>query len=116
MYTCAESVDDELRYADEDGPYTLIANAQYLLSVAYDYQIDVVGISPLLDIVLDAICVVDVEEATFRSPEDLGVVGNRLTLSGGVDDRKHLLEVVEDELQSSAMPCHDRHHQSPHTL
>jgi len=116
MYAGAQSVDDELRYADEDGSYTLIANAEYLLPVAHDYHIDIVGIPPLLDIVLDAVCIIDVEEATLRSPKDLGVVGNRLALSGGIDDRKHLLEVVEDELQSSAMPCHDRHHQPSHTL
>jgi hypothetical protein len=99
MYTSAQGIDDELGYADEDSAYSLIANTQYLLPIAHDYEINVVRVAPLLHIVLHTVCIGDVEEAAFGSPEDLGVVRYRFAFRRGVDDREHLLEVVQDELR-----------------
>jgi hypothetical protein len=105
MYTSAQGIDDELGYTDEDSAYTLITNAQYLLAIAHDYQVDVFRVTPLLQVVLHAVRIVDVEEAAFGSPEDLGVVCYRFAFGRGVDHGEHLLEVVQDELRSGQL-CH----------
>jgi hypothetical protein len=98
MYASAKCVDDELGYTDQNGSYTLVSNAQDLLSIAHNNQVDVFWTAPLLNVILDTIHIVDVEKATFRSPEDLGVISNRLAFCGSVDDGEHLLQVIEDKL------------------
>jgi hypothetical protein len=98
VYAGTQGIDDELGYADQDSAHALIANAQDLLPVAHDYQIDILRIAPLLHVVLHAVRIVDVEEASLGPAEDLRVVGYGFAFGGSVDDGEHLLEVVEDEL------------------
>lgn len=93
----AEGVDDQLGDADQDGAHALVADAQDLLPVADNYQVDVLGVAPLLDVVFDAAGVVDVEEAALGLAEEARIVGDGVALGRGVDDGEHFLEVVEDE-------------------
>lgn len=99
MYTCAQCVNDELGYTDQDGTNSLVSYAQDLLPVAYDYEVNIFGMAPLLQIVLDTTHIFNVEKTAFRPPEDFRVVGYGFALSGSIDDGKHLLQMVEDELQ-----------------
>jgi hypothetical protein len=71
MYAGAQGIYDDLGYADQDSSHPLISNAQDLLPVAHDYQINILGVAPLLYVVLYAIRIVDVEEAAFGPSEDL---------------------------------------------
>jgi hypothetical protein len=103
MYAGAQGIDDELGYADQDSSHSLIANAQYLLPIAHDYQVDILGVAPLLYVVLYAIRIVDVEEAAFGSSENLRVVRYGFAFGGSVDDREHLAEVLEDKLPSGQL-------------
>lgn len=93
----AEGVYDELGDADQDGAHALVPDSQNLLPVADDYDIYILGVSPLLDVVFDAVGVVDVEEAAFGLAEEARVVGDGVALGRGVDDGEHFLEVVEDQ-------------------
>lgn len=43
--------------------------------------------------------VVDVEEASFRSPEYTGVVLDSIALSRGIHDAEHLFQVVRQKLR-----------------
>jgi hypothetical protein len=98
MYPSTQCVYDQLCDTDQDGAYPLIADTQNLFSVAHDYQVYVFSIAPLVDIVVDAVCVANIQEAAFGSSEEPRVVGYRVTLGWGVDDGEHFLQVVEYEL------------------
>jgi hypothetical protein len=87
MYASTQRIDNQLGYTDQDGAHSLIANAQYLLPIA-----------PLFYVVLYAVCIIDVQEASFGASEDLRVVRDGFAFGRRVDDGEHLREVVEDEL------------------
>ena len=91
MYTSAECVNDKFSYTDQDSSDTLVTNAQDLLTVAYDYKVNILGISPLLNVVFDTLHIVDIAKTPFGSSENLGIIGYGLTLSGSIDDGEHLL-------------------------
>lgn len=111
MDSSAQSINDQLCYGDQNATNPLVADAQYLLPIADHDQIDVLRIPPLIDVVLDAIHVFDVEEAAFGAPEQPRVVCDGVALGGGVDDGEHLLEVIEDEavVEYLILLLHGRH-------
>lgn len=71
----------------------------YLLAVAHYNDINVVRIAPLLQILRDAVFVINVQKASLWPPKQPGEVFNCIAFGRGVDNRKHLLQVHLDELE-----------------
>jgi hypothetical protein len=96
-----QSVNDQLGDANQNGTHPLVTNAQYLFAIAHDYQIYVLRIAPLVDVVLDAVGIANVQKASFWPPEEPRIVGYGIAFCWSVDDGKHFLQVVEDELAAN---------------
>jgi hypothetical protein len=98
MDTRTQCVDDQLRDTDQDSTDALISNSQDLFAIADDNYINVVRVPPLIDVILDAIHVLDVQETALGAAEETGVLLDGIAFGRRVDDGEHLLQVVEDEL------------------
>ncbi|QBZ60301.1 hypothetical protein PoMZ_07241 [Pyricularia oryzae] len=94
VQACAKRGQDELGDADEDAATALVADAQDLLAVRDDDIVDVLGAAPTLQVLPDAVHVIDVEEAALGPAEQPRVVLDCVTLGRGVNDAKHLGQVV----------------------
>ncbi len=80
----------------------------YFFSIRHDNVINVIGRTPLGQIIVNAVPVEDIEEAAFRLSEYSGEVLNGIPFGGCIDDAEHLLEVILDELlvhQHWMYPC-----------
>jgi hypothetical protein len=77
-----------------------------LLSIGNYYEVNVLRLTPLVDVVLDTIRVANVQEAAFGPSEQSRVVGDGVAFGGGVDDGEHLLQVIEYELAASQPKGH----------
>lgn len=60
--------------------------------------IDILWISPLSQIVVNTSCIIDVQEAAFRSSEKPRVVLDCVALGWGVYDGEHFFQVLLDQL------------------
>jgi hypothetical protein len=70
----------------------------YLFAIRDDNIVDVFCISELCQVVLDAILVEDVQEASFGFAEEPRVVLDGISFGRSVDDAEHLLEMFLNEL------------------
>ena len=60
--------------------------------------IDIFGGAPFREVGMDAVYVVDVEEATFGTSEETRIVLDGVAFCRGVDDGEHFFEVFLEEL------------------
>jgi hypothetical protein len=97
----AQRVNDKFRDRDQYGADSLVANAEDLLAIADNDQVDVVRVAPLYYIVLDAVCILNVEETPLRLTKQPRVVGYRFAFGWCVDDGEHFLQMAEDQLSAS---------------
>jgi hypothetical protein len=110
MYASTQRVYHKLCHTDQDSANSLVTNAEDLLAIAYDYQVYVFGIAPLIDVVFDPISVTNVQEAALGSSEQTRIISYRVTFSWCIDDREHLLQVIQDKLRASQSYHSSRKH------
>ena len=77
---------------------SLNARQNYLLSVTDNDKINVIGFPPSFEVGVCPILIINVQKAAFWLSEQAGVVRNCVSLGRRVDNRKHLLDVVESQL------------------
>jgi hypothetical protein len=76
----------------------LNAKRNYLLSVADNDKINVIGFPPSFEVSVCPILIINVQKAAFWLSEQAGVMRNCVSFGRRVDDRKHLIDVVESQL------------------
>jgi hypothetical protein len=69
MYTGTQCVYYQLSDADQDCAHSLVTDAQYLFAIAHNDQIYVLGISPLANVILDTVCIIDIKKASLWPPK-----------------------------------------------
>lgn len=71
----------------------------YLLAVADHYKVNVFRSTPAADSFIDTFRLVDIQEASSRLSEEPGVVLDGFAFGRRVDDTKHLLEMLLQQLR-----------------
>lgn len=68
------------------------------MSTGNDYVVYILWGTPLRQVVVYAVDVVDVEETTFRAAEETRVILDCIAFGGGVDYGEHFFEMFLEEL------------------
>ena len=74
MDPCAQSVDHQLCYTDEDGSNALVTDAQNLFTVAAGDDVNIIRWAPPVKYVLNLLRLADIEKAPFWLSEYSAVV------------------------------------------
>lgn len=77
-----------------------------LFTIGYDDVINVLRLTPLSQIVLNAVLIEDIQKAAFRFPEHLRKVLNSITFRRRIDDSEHFFEMLLDQLTDAQSGQH----------
>lgn len=101
VYTSTQSREDQFGNRNQDASYSLVTDAENFLTVCHNNVVNVVGVSPLCEVVFDAILVEDIQETTFRSPEKSGEVLDSVPFRRRVDDAEHFFQMILNQLHDT---------------
>lgn len=114
MESSTDRSEHELGDGDEDTPNTLVTNTEDLLAIlsvllivwlhqrkrlaCYYDVVNVVRSSPLREVAMNQVLLVDVEIAPFRPSEEPRVILDRIALSRSVYHTEHFLQMLLEQL------------------